>query len=105
MRRALYVVLLLIQISAFSQDLIVTNYSGGTTFSRYEEFSPDVTIKNAGIVSISREITTAVYLSTDNQLQDSDFRIAEFYEYNIAPGESSIDTPFRARVDALPGTY
>jgi hypothetical protein len=104
MRRALYVVLLLIQISAFSQDLIVTNYSGSTTFSRYEEFLADITVKNSGILPVTY-FYSAAFLSTDDQWQSSDMAIQGFSTSNLGVDASSTSHLKGLRIEALPGTY
>jgi hypothetical protein len=84
MKQILSVMLLLLQTAAFSQDLIVTNYAGPTTFSRYEEFAPDITVKNSGIVSINDTFFVAAYLSTDDQWQASDILVNSIYKYELA---------------------
>ena len=104
MTRALYVVLLLIQISAFSQDLVVTNYTGPTSFSRYEEIAQEITIKNAGIVDISKDFYTGAFLSSDNQWQASDIKLYDSYGYSV-PSGSSYTHKASPLVEVTPGTY
>ena len=90
---------------AFSQDLIVSNYAGPTTFSRYEEFSPDITVTNAGIVGINKYFYAAAYLSIDDQWQASDIAVESIYTGSLGAGQSFTDRPYRGVIDAPPGTY
>jgi hypothetical protein len=112
MKKLLLAGLCLIQTIAFSQDLIVTNYSGPTGFDRYEELSVNVTVKNSGIVGISKPFYAGVYLSTDNTWQSTDLRITGTragyripFENTVGAGLSLTAKNPRARVDVAPGTY
>ena len=72
MRQILFVAAFLVQAAAFSQDIVVTNYSGPTTFDRYEAFSGEITVKNTGIVGINNYFEVKPYLSTNNKLDYGD---------------------------------
>jgi len=107
MRKILFVVAFLVKAAAFSQDIIITNYGGLTTFSRYQEFSADITAKNTGIVGINTTFDVTSYLSTDSQWDASDIEISRVSSpYELAPGQSFTSTPsFVRRVDVAAGTY
>ena len=105
MRYFLFIQLLLIQTAAFSQDLIVTDYNGPTTFAQYEEFLADITVKNAGIVSVNYA-TSATYLSIDNQWQASDILVESFRQYSpLGAGKSKTRKTHGSSIDVKPGTY
>jgi hypothetical protein len=105
MRQILFVVAFLVQAAAFSQDIIVSNYTGPTAFSRYEEFSISITVKNAGIVGINSYFYATPYLSTDSQWDASDVTMPGITPLELAPGQSFTETPFNTRIDVAPGTY
>lgn len=105
MRYFLFIQLLFIQITVFSQDLIIADYNGPTNFDQYEEFSVDITIENTGIVG-ANHCTFAVYLSTDNQWQASDILVeSQLYYSPLGAGESTTRQTYRSRIDVTPGTY
>lgn len=105
MRRFFAIVPFLIQLTAFSQDLIVANFSGPVNLDRYEEFPFEITVQNIGIVSTSKGVYSAAYLSTDDQWDGSDLPIASTLVEALAPGQSLTGTPYRPMIDASPGTY
>ena len=105
MRNFLFIQLLFIQITAFSQDLIIADYNGPTNFAQYEEFSVDITIENTGIVGVNHS-TFAAYISTDNQWQASDILVESFLFYSpLGAGKSITRQTYRGRIDVTPGTY
>jgi hypothetical protein len=95
----------MIQVTVFSQDIIVTNYTGPTTFSQYEEITMDFTVKNTGIVSTNGYFYVAAYLSTDAQLQTSDKSIPSYTSLTLGAGQSSTVRPNVGLLDIAPGTY
>ena len=98
------VVLILATSTTFAQDLIPTLYNGPTTFSRYQEFALDITVRNAGIVAVSQS-TAAVYLSADNVWQATDVAIGYVSVSSLAAGQSFTGQSIKIAVDASPGTY
>ncbi len=106
MKRILFLLLSVSSLTVFSQDIIVTNYSGATTFDRYEEFSPIITIQNTGIVSIDTYFYAAFYLSQDDQWDSSDVPVESIsIPSGLGAGQSATGTPYRGSIDATPGTY
>lgn len=95
----------MIQVTVFSQDIIVTNYAGPTTFSQYEEITIDITVKNAGIVPINSYFYATAYLSTDAELQSSDKSIRTLTAYSLGAGQSITERPYAERMNITPGTY
>ncbi|HMG92296.1 MAG TPA: CARDB domain-containing protein [Chryseolinea sp.] len=106
MRHILTVAAFLLQVAAFSQDIVITNYSGPTTFDRYEEFSGEITIKNTGIVGINNYFEVMPYLSTDTQLGYGDVYMQGFSSYSLAAGQSYTAPPtYSQGIDVAPGNY
>ena len=106
MRHILCVVAFLVQVAAFSQDIIVTNYSGPTTFDRYEILSGEITVKNTGIVGINSYFEVMRYISTDTQVGYGDVYMSGTSSYSLAAGQSyTASPPYDNRIDVAPGNY
>ena len=106
MRQILFVAAFLVQAAAFSQDIVVTNYSGPTTFDRYEAFSGEITVKNTGIVGINNYFEVKPYLSTNNKLDYGDVYFPDVSVSGLAAGQSYTAPPtYTNRIDVAPGTY
>jgi hypothetical protein len=105
MKKLLLVALCLIQTIAFSQDIIVTGYSGGTEYDQYEEYAVDVTLKNAGIVNTTSRFNLILSLSVDDQWQSSDIFLGSSTIDPVTAGQSVVAKITRERVNAAPGSY
>jgi len=102
----LLLLLCLVNLRSFSQDILITHYAGATTFSRYEEFQPELTVQNVGIVPISTYFYAAFYLSTDGVWDASDKAIESVaFPSSLGAGQVSTSTPYRGAIGAAPGTY
>lgn len=94
MKHFLFICLFIAQRLCFGQDLVVTNVSGPTSFDQYQSFSISITVKNDGIIPISRRVVNTAYFSTDNILDKSDVSLFDDFDiYSLNPGESKTYSP------------
>jgi len=88
MKKILFLSLLFAHYFCLSQDLVVSGTSGPTSFDQYQTVSVSITIKNDGIVPISKPISSTVYFSSDNILDGNDFHFGNFYIDALGAGQS-----------------
>ena len=86
MKRFLLVVLCLVHAVVYAQDVVLSNYVGLTSGSQFEEYDPQITISNVGIVGVTKMVEVAVYLSTDNVWQSSDTHLVSIYSSSLSLG-------------------
>jgi hypothetical protein len=93
----------LLSINLYSQDLIVTAYTGPKTFSRYQKFAQNFTIKNVGIVPTG-EFECRVIFSSDTIIDSSDKFVGNRYLSDLGANTASEEL-FTGECDVVPGTY
>lgn len=92
---------------ATGQDLVITSYSGPTTYGRHAEFEHEFTLKYDGIVQITGTPSHDFYLSLDGDLDGSDYYIGygQQESYELLPGESTLVTMSYSSINIEPGSY
>lgn len=92
---------------AFTQDLLISSYSGPTSYTKHAEFEHVFTIQYGGIVEITQIPSHSFYLSTDNQLDANDYYIGygEQESYELMPGDYTLVTVNYSSLEVEPGTY
>ncbi|MCA6368327.1 MAG: T9SS type A sorting domain-containing protein [Cytophagales bacterium] len=88
MKKILFLSLLFAHYFCLSQDLVVSGTSGPTSFDQYQTVSVSITIKNDGIVPISKPISSTVYFSSDNILDGNDLYFGNFNIDPLGAGQS-----------------
>lgn len=94
-----------IQSSSFSQDLFITSIDGVKSIKRYGRFSLNVTVKNGGVINITKTTQTSVYLSTDNTYGANDLLLGNINLGAMNAGQSKTVTLSSPSISWSAGTY
>ena len=100
--------LVLTVVVGYCQDLVITGTSGPKTFEQYVPFTVSATVKNQGIVDITKTTVVDVYLSTDATIDGADIRTGFFTLTSIKAGESlvpSFSVSSTNVIKSAPGNY
>lgn len=93
-------------IQSFSQDLIITEVTGSTSFTRYTNFSLSVTVKNNGIVPTYSSTWVNFYLSVDNSTTtDNSEYVGDAYVENLVADEQRLIVSRKREITLPPGNY
>lgn len=91
--------------NAFSQDLVITSFSGASSYAQHEEIGGSFTISNEGIVEASGYIVCHIYVSSDSILDSSDGLVDASFPQALGPGQSQTVEIDYADIASPPGAY